>query len=78
MSIYVNIISSHPTKQPINKRTYVVTYPHQSHIHHVLINESVYMYIPWGYADTPGNGPTQSRFILFARSLKIFIITFYY
>ena len=31
-----------------------------------------------GYADTPGNGPTQSRFILFAQSLKIFIITFYY
>ena len=44
MSIYVNIISSHPTKQPINKRTYVVTYPHQSHIHHVLINESVCTY----------------------------------
>ena len=41
----------------INKRTYVVrTYPHQSH--HVLINKSVHAR---GYADTPGNGPKQSR-----------------
>ncbi len=25
-----------------------------------------------GYADTPGNGPTQSRLTLFARSLENF------
>ena len=26
--------------------------------------------MPLGYADTPGNGPTQSRLTLFARSLE--------
>ena len=30
--------------------------------------------MPGGYADTPGNGPTQSRLTLFARSLEDFII----
>jgi hypothetical protein len=28
--------------------------------------------MPGGYADTPGNGPTQSRLTLFARSLEDF------
>ena len=38
------IKSYHPTKQPINKRTYAVhTYPQSHHVsHHVLINKSVH------------------------------------
>ena len=41
---HVNIRSHHPTKQPINKRTYAVhTYPQSHHVsHHVLINKSVH------------------------------------
>ena len=66
------IKSYHPTKQPINKRTYAVhTYPQSHHVsHHVLINKPVHARMHGGYADTAGNGPTQSRLTLFARSLE--------
>ena len=37
---HVNIISYHPTKQPINKRTYVVRTLTYIQSHHVLINKS--------------------------------------